>query len=184
MRSAPSRWQDHLEQILKKCGFVSNVHTTKRVSLVFHLDDLLLARTHQIVSEVLVELRRDLELKSSEETTKPTRYLGRAMVKTEEAYNFGVDASYVESMLEEFDVSALKSSPTLRWERRETDEQELPASEQRVYRQLVCKLLWTDRVDLRCAMGKASSSLWTCKRHGHEKCQSQFCDTSVETLES
>ena len=32
-------------------------------------------------------------------------------------------------------------------------------SEQRVYRQLFGKLLWVDRADLRCAMGKASSRL-------------------------
>ena len=57
-------------------------------------------------------------------------------------------------MLEEFIMSALKSSPTLRWERRET-----VANEQRVYRQLVGQLLWIDRTDLRCAMVKASSSL-------------------------
>ena len=108
-------------QILRKCGFVPNMldtclwtHTTKRVSLAFHVDDLLLAGTHQIISEVLAELRRDLELKSSEVTTKPTRYLGRTLVKTKEVYNFGVDASYLESMLEEFNVSALKSSPRLR----------------------------------------------------------------------
>ena len=56
-------------------------------------------------------------------------------------------------------MSALKSSPTLRWEHRKTDEKEMPASEQRVYRQLVRKLLWIDRADFRCAMGKASSSL-------------------------
>ena len=66
LRSAPRRWQDHLEQILKKCGFVPNMldtclwtHTTKRVSLVFHVDDLLLAGTHQIISEVLAELGDD-----------------------------------------------------------------------------------------------------------------------------
>ena len=35
----------------------------------------------------------------------------------------------------------------------------MPASEERVYRQLVGKLFWIDRVDRRCAMGKASSSL-------------------------
>ena len=104
------------------------------------MDDLLLAGTHQIISEVLAELSRDLELKSSEVTTKPTRYLGRTLVKIKE-YNFGIDASHVESMLEEFNMSALKSSPTLRWERRETDEKEMPASEQRVYLQLVGKLL-------------------------------------------
>ena len=56
-------------------------------------------------------------------------------------------------------MSALESSPTLRWERRENDEKEMPASEQRVYRQQVGKLFWIDRADLRCAMGKASSSL-------------------------
>ena len=166
LRSAPRRWQDHLQEILRKCGFVSNMldtclwtHPTKRASLVFHVDDLLLTGTHQIISEILAELRRDLELKSSEVTTKPTRHLGQTLVKTEEGYNFGVDASYVENMLEKFNMTALKSSPTLRWERRETDEQGWPASEQKVYRQLVGKLLWIDRVDLRCAIGKASSSL-------------------------
>ena len=57
-------------------------HTTKRVSLVFHVDDLLLPGTHQIIKEVLTELSRDLELKSSEVTTQPTRYLGRTLVTT------------------------------------------------------------------------------------------------------
>ena len=120
---------DHLEQIIRKCRFVPNMldtcfwtHTTKQVSLVFHLDDLLLAGTHQIMKEILSELSRDPELKSSEVRTKPTRFLGRTLVKTKEGYNFGVDASYVESMLEEFNMSALKTSPTLRWERRKKDE--------------------------------------------------------------
>ena len=79
LRSAPRCWQDHLGDILRKCGFVSNMldtclwtHPTKLVSLVFHVDDLLLARTRQIVTEIHSELRRDLELNSSEVTTKPT----------------------------------------------------------------------------------------------------------------
>ena len=105
-----------MAQILRKCGFVPNLpvdtHTTKRVSLVFHVDDLLLAGTDQIISEVLADLSRVLELQSGEVTTKPTRYLGRILVKIKE-YNFGVDASHVRSMLEEFNMSALKSSPTL-----------------------------------------------------------------------
>ena len=40
----------------------------KRVSLVFHVDDFLLAGTHQIIKAVLTELSRDLELKRSEVT--------------------------------------------------------------------------------------------------------------------
>ena len=82
-KSAPRRWQDHLEQILRKFGFVPNMldtflwtHTTKRVSLIFHVDDLLLAGTHQIIKEIVTEVSRDLDLKSSEVTTKPTRHLG------------------------------------------------------------------------------------------------------------
>ena len=121
-------------------------HTTKRVSLVFHGDELLLAGTHQIVTEVLAELSRDLELAG----------------KTKDGYNFGVDASYVESMLEEFIMSALKSALTLRWERRETDEKEMVASEQRVYRQLV---------GLALCNGESFIKPWTCERHGREKHQ-------------
>ena len=87
-------------------------------------------------------------------------------MKTAEGYNLGVDVSYVESMLEELNMSAFKSSPTFKWERRETDEKEMPASEQRVHRQLVGKLFMDlTRVDLRCAMGKASSSLGRRERH-------------------
>ena len=118
-------------------------HPTKRVSLVFLVDDLLLAGTHQIVTEILSELKRDLELKSSEVTTKPMRYLGRTLVRTREGYNFEVDAAYVEDMLEEFNMSALKSTPTLRWERRETDEK--GATSERA--ECVSPTSWTTVVD-------------------------------------
>ena len=74
-------------------------------------------------------------------------------------------------MLEEFNMSALESTLALRWERREADEVELPANEQKVYRHLVGKLLRIGLADQRCAMGKASSSHWSTKRHGHEKHQ-------------
>ena len=58
LRSAPKRWQ-----ISRKCGFVPDmldtclwIHTMKRVSLVFHIDYLLLAGTHPIITEVLTEV--------------------------------------------------------------------------------------------------------------------------------
>ena len=73
LRSAPRRWQEHLEDILSKCGFVANMletclwtHPTKRVSLAFHVDYLLMAGTHKNINEVLAGLRRDLEIKSNE----------------------------------------------------------------------------------------------------------------------
>ena len=170
LRKAPRCWQDHLGDILRKSGLVSNMldtclwtHPTKRVSLVFHVDDLLLARTRQIVTEILPELRGDLELKCSEVTTKPTRYLERTLVRTKEGYNCGVHASYVQDMLEEFNMSALESTPALRWDCRETDEVGLPANEQKVYRHLVGKLL---RIG-----GKGFIEYWSRERHGREKHQ-------------
>ena len=137
LRSAPRRWQDHAASS-RTCWTLACGHTTKRVSLVFHVDDLLLAGTHQMIKEIHAA---EPELKSNEVTTKPTRYLGRTFSN----------------------MSALRSSPTLRWERREKDEKEMPASEQRAYRQLVGTLPWIDRADF--------IKSWTRERHGHEKHQ-------------
>ena len=155
----PTEWQPETLHTSKGTVIWKLQKSLYGLRSVFHVGDLMLTGTRENISEVVAELRRDLEIKSNDVTTKPTRYLGRTLVKTEEEYNFGVVASYVENMLEEFNKTALKSSQTLRWERRETGEQELPASQQKVYRQLVGKWLCIDRVDLRCAMGKASSSL-------------------------
>ena len=86
-------------------------------------------------------------------------------------------------MLEEFNMSALKSSPTLRWERREKDEKEMLVREQRVHRQLVGKLLLIDRTDLHCAMGKPSSSLWRASGTDTRNIKS-ILRSSVENVES
>ena len=64
-------------------------------------------------------------------------------MRTREGYNFEVDAAYVEDMLEEFNMSALKSTPTLRWERRETDEK--GATSERA--ECVSPTSWTTVVD-------------------------------------
>ena len=50
---------------------------------VFHVDDLMLTGTRKNISEVVAELRRDLEIKSNEVTTTAKRYLGRTLVQTE-----------------------------------------------------------------------------------------------------
>ena len=63
----------------------------------------------------------------------------------------------MESMLEEFNMSALKSSPALRCERSEKDEKEMPASERKVYRQENCYGL----TELTCAQCKLlARAMW------------------------
>ena len=57
----------------------------------------------------------------------------------------------MQDMLEEFNMSSLESTPALSWNRREADEKDLPASAENC-----CGLT---EPDLRCAMGKASSSI-------------------------
>ena len=78
-----------MAEILSQCGNVSNMvdsylwtHPSKRVPLVLHDDDLLLAGRRQSVTEILSELKRDLELQRSEVMTKTTQYLGRTLVRT------------------------------------------------------------------------------------------------------
>ena len=160
LRNAPRRWHDHLEQILKKCGFVPTMldtclwtHTTKRVSLVFHVDDMLLAGTHHVIKEILTELSRHLELQSSEVTTKPTRNLGPNLVKRR-------SGTTLELMLRMWNACWRSSTSPRSRVHQHCDgnvAKEMSASEQRVYRQLVGKMLWIDRADLRCAIEKASS---------------------------
>ena len=76
----------------KQTRLVSNMldtcfwtHTTKRVSLVFHVDDFLLAATHQIIKEILTELSRDLEERGDDKTnallgTNPGKNEGEAQL--------------------------------------------------------------------------------------------------------
>ena len=74
LRSARRRWKDHLEDISSGSAVLSQICSTtclwtrpsKRVSLVFHVDHLLFAGTRQTVTEIVSELERDLEPKSSE----------------------------------------------------------------------------------------------------------------------
>ena len=121
-------------------------HTTKRVSLVFHVDDLLLAATHHN-KEILTELSRHLELQSGDDKTnaQPGHKLGKKRRS----------ATILELMLPMWNACWRSSTSPRSRVHQHCDgnaEKEMSASEQRVYRQLVGKLLWIDRADLRCAI--------------------------------
>ena len=94
----------------RTCWTLACGHTTKQVSLVFHVDDLLSAGTHQIIKGSLTELSRDLELKSSEVTTKPTRYLGRTQSSTRPRSH--CDGNAVRQMRRRYACTRTKSPPT------------------------------------------------------------------------
>ena len=67
LRSARRRWQEHLEDILAKSGFIPKplnpylwTHEAKRVALAIHDGDQLLTGTYRFIKEVLAELGKDL----------------------------------------------------------------------------------------------------------------------------
>ena len=128
---------------------------------------------HKNVSEVLAELttrsgnqeQRGVDKTNTLHGTNPCR-------DREEGYNFGVDVSHAEIMLEEHNMSALKSSHTLRWDRCETDEQEPPANEQTS----VSTAGWKIAVDRQSGSalcdGKSLIKPGTCERYAHENVKS------------
>ena len=68
-RSAPKRWQEHLESILTKAGVVSNqfhpclwTQAEKRTALAHHVDDQLMVGTRQSIQELHAEFSTDLEI--------------------------------------------------------------------------------------------------------------------------
>ena len=85
-----------------------------------------------------------LHLRETEYFTEATVDLniGRAMSRN------GISHEYIVNLLDEDNMTALKSSTKLRWERRDNDEEELPWSDQRVHPQLVGKRLCIGRADL------------------------------------
>ena len=119
LRSARRRWQDHLEEILRNCGFVPNMLDT----CLWTHDEASITRIprgrlvvgwnapdHQ-GNPHLIEPRPGAQEQRGDNAT--SALLGTNLVKKNEAgYNFGIDASHVESTLEEFNMSALKSTNT------------------------------------------------------------------------
>ena len=86
------------------------------------------SRTRQTVTEVLSEPRRELGTQEQRGNDETNATWDEHLVRTKEEYNFGSDASCVQDMLEEFNMSALESTPALSWNRLEADEKDLPAS--------------------------------------------------------
>ena len=106
-----------------KAGFVANQLDTPRL-WTHHV----MAGTRQNIKVVHAELKKVLEIVARQVTCKPSKYLGRILMKIRAGYSFGIDHENVGNLHDEKNITALKSSTELRWERRENDDDELPAS--------------------------------------------------------
>ena len=85
-------------------------------------------------------------------TDKPQEFLGRSLCCTLQSYTYGVSCDYVTKLCEDFGFGELKESNTLSFEKLDDNDIILDDSGQRRHRQLLGRILWLDRLDIRNAV--------------------------------
>ena len=94
-------------------------------------------------------------------TDKPQEFLGRSLCMTPQGYTFGVSSDYVTKLCEDFGFGELKGSNTLSFEKPDDNDTILDESGQRRHRQLLGRLLWLDRLDIKNAVCQLSTHVGT-----------------------
>ena len=94
-------------------------------------------------------------------TDKPQEFLGRSLCQTPQGYTFGVSCDYVTKLCKDFGFGELKGSSTFSFEKPEDNDTILDESGQRRHRQLLGRLLWLDRLDIKNAVCQLSTHVGT-----------------------
>ena len=94
-------------------------------------------------------------------TDKTQEFLGRSLCRTPQGYTFGVSCDYVTKLCKDSDFGELKGSNTLSFERPDDNDTVLDESGQRRHRQLLGRLLWLDRLDIKNAACQLSTLVGT-----------------------
>ena len=94
-------------------------------------------------------------------TDKPQEFLGRSLCRTPQGYTFGVSCDDVTKLCKDFGFGELKGSNTLSFEKPDDNDTILDESGQRRHRQLLGRLLWLDRPDIKNAVCQLSTHVGT-----------------------
>ena len=94
-------------------------------------------------------------------TDKPQEFLGRSLCRTTQGYTFGVPSDYVTQLCKDFGFGQLKGSNTLTFEKVADSDTILDQSGQHRHRQLLGRLLWLDRPDIKNAVCQLSTHVGT-----------------------
>ena len=146
LRTSPRRWQENLSSMLKEHGFVQDerdpclfANTEMDICIGVHVDDMLAVGPSELTKNLLQELSKDMAMRWSMVTDKPQEFLGRSLCRTPQGYTFGVSCDYVTKLCKDFCFGELKdASDTI-----------LDESGQRRHRQLLGRLLWLARPDIK-----------------------------------
>ena len=159
LRTFPRRWQEHLSGKLKEHGFIQDerdpclfVNAEKDICIGVHVDDMLAVGPSEITKKLLEALAKDMTMRWGMVTDKPQEFLGRSLCRTVQGYRFGVSHEYVTQLCKDFGFGILEGSNTLTFVKAAESDTILDESGQRRHRQLLGRLLWLDRPDIRNAV--------------------------------
>ena len=94
-------------------------------------------------------------------TDKPQEFLGRSLCRTPRGYTFGISCDHVTKLCKDFGFGELKGSNTLSFEKPDDKDTIMDKSVQRRHKQLLGKLLWLDRPDIKNGVCQLSTHVGT-----------------------
>ena len=126
-----------------------------------HVDDMLAAGPSEVTKNLLQELAKDMAMRWGMVTDKAQQFLGRPLCRTPQGYTFGVSCDYVTKLCQDFGFGELKGFNTLSFEKLDDNDTILDESGQRRHRQLLGRLLWLNRPDIKNAVCQLSTHVGT-----------------------
>ena len=167
LRTSPRRWHEHLSGKLKEHGFFFKMSAI-RVCLRTRNWTFALVCTwttcwvgpSELTNNLLQELSKDMTMRWGMVTDKPQEFLGRSLCRTPQGYTFGVSSDYVTKLCKDFGFGELKGY-TLSYEKPDDNDTIRDKSGHRRHRQLLGRLLWLDRPDIKNAVCQLSTHVGT-----------------------
>ena len=111
--------------------------------------------------QLLQKLAKDMDMRWRMVTEKRQEFLGRPLSRTTTGYLFGVADDYVKQLCTDFGFGELKGANNLVFEKHQEDDSILDGDGQRWHRQILGRLLWLDRPDIRNAVCQLSMHVGT-----------------------
>ena len=168
LRTSPIHWQEHLSSKLKEHGFFQDerdpclfANTELDICIGVHVDDMLAVGPSELTTNLLQELSKDMTMRRCMVTDKPQEFLGRCLCRTPQGYTYGVSSGYVTKLCKDFGFGEVKGSNTLNFEKTDGNDTIQDESGQRRHRQLLGRLLWLYRPDIKNTFCQLSTHVGT-----------------------
>ena len=127
-------------------------NTELDICIGVHVDNMLAVGPSALTKNLLQDLAKDVAMRRGMVNDKPQEFHGRSLCRTPQSCTFGVSCDYVTKLCKDFGFGELKVSNTPSFEKPDDNDTILDESGQRRHRQLLGRLLWLDRPDIKNAV--------------------------------